>query len=187
MKKVLIISGHPNLKRSIANRAILDELARKLPEAEIRYLDALYPSFHIDVAAEQQAILAADIIVWQFPFHWYGLPALLKKWLDEVFTHGFAYGLNAKLSGKKLIVSFTTGSSAQDYAEGHAMNYPLAAFIPAFRQTALLCGMRFDEPVVSNGMMYVPGVNSESDLANVRAKARDHAVRLIRQIEDLPE
>ena len=42
MKNILIISGHPNLQQSTANRAILDELAGRLPHAQIRHLDALY-------------------------------------------------------------------------------------------------------------------------------------------------
>ena len=56
MKNVLIISGHPDLAGSVANRAILDEFKTALPQAEIRRLDELYPDFQIDVAAEQQAV-----------------------------------------------------------------------------------------------------------------------------------
>jgi NAD(P)H dehydrogenase (quinone) len=187
MKNILIISGHPNLQQSTANRAILDELAGRLPHAQIRRLDALYPDYQIDIAAEQQALLAADVIVWQFPLFWYSLPALLKKWLDDVFTHGFAYGSGAKLGGKRLIVSFTTGSPAEAYAEGQAMNYAIEAFIPPLRQTGLLCGLQFGQPVISNSMMYIAGLSREEDLQSVQAKARDHAGRLVRQIEDLPE
>ena len=187
MKNILIISGHPNLQQSTANRMILDELADRLPQAQIRRLDALYPDYRIDVDAEQQTLLNADVIVWQFPFFWYSLPALPKKWLDDVFTHGFAYGSGARLGGKRLIVSFTTGSPAEAYAEGQAMNYAIEAFIPPLRQTALLCGMAFGQPVISNGMMYIPGLSGGEDLKNVQAKARDHVARLIRQIEDLPE
>lgn len=187
MKNILIISGHPNLQQSTANRLILDQLASRLPHAQIRRLDTLYPDYRIDIDAEQQALLLADVVVWQFPFFWYGLPALLKKWLDDVFTHGFAYGSGAKLGGKRLIVSFTTGSPADAYAEGQAMNYAIEAFIPPLRQTALLCGMVFGQPVISNGMMYISGLSREEDLKNVQAKAQDHVARLIRQIEDLPE
>lgn len=78
MKNILIISGHPNLNESVANRTILDEVAARLPEAQIRKLDALYPDYRFDIAAEQEALKAADIIVWQFPFSWYSLPGLMK-------------------------------------------------------------------------------------------------------------
>lgn len=50
--KTLIISGHPDLSTSVANKVILDELEKALPGAEIRKLDQLYPTANIDVEAE---------------------------------------------------------------------------------------------------------------------------------------
>ncbi|EKH0213078.1 NAD(P)H-dependent oxidoreductase, partial [Escherichia coli] len=108
MKNILVISGHPELTHSVANATILDEVETALPDVEIRRLDRLYPDGKFNIAAEQESLLRADVIVWQFPFSWYGLPGLMKKWLDEVFVHGFAHGSTAKLGGKKLILSFTT-------------------------------------------------------------------------------
>ena len=49
MKKVLIVSGHPDLDGSFANRTILEETGKLLPEAEFVRLDKLYPDFRIDV------------------------------------------------------------------------------------------------------------------------------------------
>ena len=68
MKNILIISGHPNLQHSLANAEILAEVGKSLPQAEIRKLDALYPNRLFDIAAEQDALLKADVIVLQFPF-----------------------------------------------------------------------------------------------------------------------
>ena len=107
---ILIVSGHPDLNHSIANATILDEVETALPDVEIRRLDRLYPHGNINISAEQESLLRADVIVWQFPFSWYGLPGLMKQWLDEVFVHGFARGSTAKLGGKKLLLSFTTGA-----------------------------------------------------------------------------
>ena len=108
MSRILIISGHPDLSASVANAAILAHVERELPEAEIRRLDALYPDYQFDIEAEQSALLAADIIVFQFPFSWYALPGLMKLWLDKVFLHGFSHGSKGRLGGKKLLLSFTT-------------------------------------------------------------------------------
>lgn len=179
MKNIVIISGHPNLNQSAANRTILDSLAQALPDTPIRRLDALYNGQAIDIAAEQEALAQADIIVWQFPLHWYNLPALMKSWLDQVFSFGFAYGPGAKLAGKTLVVSFTSGAKESDYAVGQAQNYPIETFIHAFRQTATMCGMNFGETVYSGGMLYIPGVHSEADLAAVQQKAQAHAQRLL--------
>ncbi|MEI5604537.1 NAD(P)H-dependent oxidoreductase, partial [Streptomyces brasiliscabiei] len=71
MKQVLIISGHPDSAQSTANALIIKEVQKQLANVEIRYLDKLYPDYQIDVAAEQNALIRADVIVWQFPFYWY--------------------------------------------------------------------------------------------------------------------
>ncbi len=62
------------------------------PGVEVRDLYALYPDYLIDVAAEQAALAPARLVVWQHPIHWYGMPPLMKLWLDEVFAFGWAYG-----------------------------------------------------------------------------------------------
>ena len=112
--KVLIISGHPHLDRSIANISILNEF-KKLPDVTIRDIGGLYRDYNINVAEEQKFLLEADVIVWQFPVYWYGMPSIMKKWQEDVLSHGFAYGSTAKLKGKKLIVSVTTGSPEDSY------------------------------------------------------------------------
>lgn len=181
MTKVLIISGHPDLDGSLSNRTILDDLG-DLPGMTIerRRLDRLYPDFRIDVAAEQAALAEADVIVWQFPLHWYALPALMKKWVDDVLVRGFAHGTGGdKLRGKKLILSFTTGAPAAAYAHGQAMNFTIEAFLPPLHQTALLCGMDWQAPIHSSGMSFIPGVSSQVDRARVEAAAHNHADRLI--------
>jgi putative NADPH-quinone reductase len=180
MSKVLVISGHPDLDKSFANRVILADLL-DVPglSIEVRRLDRLYPEFQIDVAAEQKALIEADIIVWQFPFHWYALPALMKKWVDDVLVHGFAFGSGGdKLRGKKLILSFTTGAGAEAYNHGQPMNYTVEEFLPPLRQTALLCGMDYQSPVYSSGMIYIPGVSSDADRAMIEARAHNHAHKL---------
>ena len=80
MKNVLIVSGHTDLQHnSFANKIILEDLERLLPQATFDYLDRLYPDYKIDVAAEQKKLVAADVIVLQFPIFWYSMPSLLAK------------------------------------------------------------------------------------------------------------
>ncbi len=183
MSKVLVISGHPSLEQSHANKAILEELQKLLPNAEISRLDVLYPDFKINVAAEQEKLEKADVIVWQFPVNWYSLPALLKKWLDDVFTYGFAYGTDdTKLKGKKLILSCTTASPEESYQYGQAQNYPFTDFLNTHRQTANLCKMDFQEPVISYGMMYMEGVMPAEVLTSIQERAKAHAKKLVERI-----
>jgi NAD(P)H dehydrogenase (quinone) len=44
-----------------------------------------------DVEVEQRKLLDADLVVLQFPLWWYGMPAIMKGWVDRVFEAGFAY------------------------------------------------------------------------------------------------
>ncbi len=187
MTKVVIISGHPDLDNSLANRTILANLHDVADlDIEQRRLDRLYPDFAIDVAAEQAALVKADIIVWQFPFHWYALPALMKKWVDEVLVFGFAHGEGGdKLHGKVLIQSFTTGARAEAYAHGQPMNHTIEEFLPPQQQTAMLCGMDWQEPVYSSGMSFIPGVSSDADRVTIEARAHNHAQRLIDKLSAL--
>ena len=98
--KTLLIAGHPDLSKSVANAAILEELALAFPDMTVRKLCVVAPDGVFHVAAEQAALVEADLIVWQFPFQWYAMPWLMKKWLDEVFVHGFAHGTGGTGPGR---------------------------------------------------------------------------------------
>ncbi|TCP95994.1 putative NADPH-quinone reductase [Cricetibacter osteomyelitidis] len=187
--KILVISGHPNLSQSVNNKLILDRLKSRFNEdIEIRDLGALYPDYRFDIQAEQQAMIAADVIVWQFPFYWFSMPALMKKWLDDVFGYGFAYGGDgSKLAGKPLIVSFTAGGKAEEYRDGGAEGAEIPAFYPPLKSTAHLTQMQWREPVYSTNVLYIPNVSSDEELAQVQTRAQDHADRLILAIEAAAE
>ena len=182
MKNILIISGHPDLNTSVANATILDEVKKALSEAEIRRLDSLYPDYRFDIAAEQAALLKADVIVLQFPFSWYAMPGLLKLWMDKVFQHGFSHGSKGKLGGKKLLLSFPTGAPAAAYQKDGFFKHTIDDFLPPFATLATLCNLDFVAPIYTCGISYV----GREDTAAINAQkdqARDHAARLIAQIK----
>ncbi|PSW08280.1 FMN reductase [Photobacterium rosenbergii] len=181
MSNVLVISGHPNLNESYTNTVILESLQQGLDSVEVRRLDSLYPDYQIDVAAEQQALLKADVVVLQFPFYWYSMPALLKKYLDDVFSYNFAYGSKGdKLKGKDFILSFTIGGPEESYDPLGYNHFTVELFMYPLQQTAYLAGMVYHKPVYSHRMVYIPGVyNTQED---VESRARDHAAALMTQI-----
>lgn len=92
MSNILIVSGHTDLNESVANKTILEEIANKLPKAEVDYLDKLYPDYKIDVKAEQEKLVKADVIVLQFPIFWYSMPSIMSKWMEDTFENGFSHG-----------------------------------------------------------------------------------------------
>lgn len=45
-----------------------------------------------DVKREQEKLVWADAVVLQFPLWWYGMPAILKGWVERGFSLLFAFG-----------------------------------------------------------------------------------------------
>jgi len=73
------------------------------------------------VALEQDKVRAADLVIFQFPLWWFSMPAILKGWVDRVFSRGFAYASGRKydtglLKGKRAMLSLTTGTADTLYA-----------------------------------------------------------------------
>jgi putative NADPH-quinone reductase len=185
-KKVLLVSGHTDLKNdSVVNKTIIEEFHRLLPEAELDILSDLYPDYQIQVEAEQQKLVNADVIVLQFPVFWYSQPSLMHKWMEDTFIHGFSHGSKGKaLVGKKLIASFTTGAPAEAYQSESPLGYTLEQLImPAMKGIAALTGMQLMAPVYTCGVSYASRNDAEV-LAQMMDKAKEHAEKLVREIEN---
>ena len=67
------------------------------------------------VSAETEELLWADAIVLVFPTWWFGLPAILKGWIDRVWAPGIAYDhapdmgpLRPRLQGLRHMLVITT-------------------------------------------------------------------------------
>jgi len=175
--EVLVIVAHPELDQSRANRRLLQAaraLQRNSPPGRlaVRDLYALYPDYLIDIAVEQAALKAAKLVVWQQPIRWYSMPPLLKLWLDDVLTFGWAYGPDGNaLRGKDLWLVASTGGPEDSYRPESYNRYFFDAFLPPYEQTAALCGMRFLPPLILHGAHKA----SEAELA---AHAETYAQRL---------
>lgn len=90
-----------------------------------------------DVGAEQESLLWADAVILQFPLWWFGMPAILKGWVDRVYAYGFAYGVGAHddrhwgdrygegtLAGKRAMLVVTAGGWEEHYA-ARGINGPI--------------------------------------------------------------
>jgi glutathione-regulated potassium-efflux system ancillary protein KefF len=147
-RSIALIYAHPYPDRSRAGRTLLAAVTG-MPGLEVRSLYDLYPDFAIDVEAEREALVRADIVVWQSPFYWYGMPALLHLWIEKVLGHGWAYGSGGTaVRGKSALWATTTGAASTAYAPGQVHGHPFEAFEPAISQTARFCGMQWVGPPV---------------------------------------
>ena len=178
MSKILVIAGHPNYKASFANRNILDEFHKLVPHADIVYLDALYNMKPINVEEEQRRLRGANVIVLEFPIWWYSSPSLMHRYVEDVFTHGFAYGSQGKaLNDKKFILSFTFGSSQEDYTPMGAQHVTVEQLLPPFLAMVNLTGMDWKGYIASFGMALI-NPSDEKIKEEILTKAKHHALRL---------
>lgn len=141
--RILLIYAHRAPAASRANQTLLDAAAA-LPNVTVHNLAERYPDYQIAVSAEQQLLLAHDVIVLQFPFYWYSTPAILKEWQDAVLAYGFAYGSNGnKLHGKRLLIATTTGGPTEAYQAGGYNQFTLSELLRPLQAMANLCGMTY--------------------------------------------
>ncbi|MFS3259216.1 glutathione-regulated potassium-efflux system oxidoreductase KefF [Escherichia coli] len=98
-----------------------------------------------DIAAEQEALSRADLIVWQHPMQWYSIPPLLKLWIDKVFSHGWAYGHGGTaLHGKHLLWAVTTGGGESHFEIGAHPGFDVLS--QPLQATAIYCGLNWLPP-----------------------------------------
>ncbi|QMT31917.1 NAD(P)H-dependent oxidoreductase [Alysiella filiformis] len=185
MSQILVISAHQDLQQSVSNQLILKELEQHFGnQISVRRLSDLYPDYQIDVPAEQAALVAADIVLLQYPTFWFNTPAILKKWLDDVWLYGFAYGEGGnKLHGKKLLVSTTTGSVEANY-NGQIVA-TIDDLIKPVQHSALYAGLDWQGVYPLYGALYIQGVHDEAHLLAVQNHAQAHAQRLIEKLASL--
>lgn len=79
--------------------------------------------FAADVEIEILKMEWCDLMIWQFPLWWFGLPAILKGWVDRIFAMGRTYGGNriyegGVFKGKRALLALTTGGASPAYAKG---------------------------------------------------------------------
>ncbi|MCC7005095.1 MAG: NAD(P)H-dependent oxidoreductase [Ottowia sp.] len=149
---IYLVAAHPTWGKSRVNRLLM-EAAKALPRVEVRDLYSSYPDYAIDIAREQSSLAKAKLVVLLHPIQWYSMPALQKLWLDEVLTYGWAYGESGNaLRDKDLWLAATTGAPESSYHPQSYNRYSFDAFLPAYEQSATLCGMRFLPPLILHGV-----------------------------------
>lgn len=134
----LVIYAHPNPKSfgmGIVNTVVK---ASKEKGANVRVRDLyeigfdpiLKPSDFVDlqngivaedIAVEQENIKWADVITFVYPVWWASFPAILRGYVDRVFSNGFAFKNESGtpvglLKGKKGLLFCTTGTPSEFYS-----------------------------------------------------------------------
>ncbi|MCX2432560.1 NAD(P)H-dependent oxidoreductase [Pedobacter sp. GR22-10] len=154
--KTLIIVIHPDLPGAVVNKRWVEELKKFPDRYVIHQLHECYPDEKIDVHYEQQLVEQYDQIVFQFPYYWFNCPWLFKKWLDEVLTHGWAYGSKSgyKLAGKTIALAISVGVDEADYLPSGTYNYTLAELLRPFELSFGYVKADYQPPFTYYGIEY---------------------------------
>ena len=104
-ESMIAFSGGP-VRRAVARRWLRD---KRLPE--LRELVAKRAPK--DVLAQQEKVAAADGLAFIAPIMWMNFPAILRGWMERVFTYGFVYTmtpeawLQGDLGGRQPLLKHT--------------------------------------------------------------------------------
>lgn len=177
---ILTIFAHPAPDRAPVHKAMV-KVGRE-HGCQVRDLYELYPDFVVDVEAEQEAMADADLIILQYPMHWFTPPALMVEWLDAIWLRGFAYGEDGdKLRGRTLLCALTTGARARDFEDSGINRYSMAEFLRPLEQTARRCGLRWAEPFIVHDTTLIRDRSMERGIerwtARLQAVAADARAR----------
>ena len=141
--KTLVILAHPDIHNATVNKRWKKELVGYSDKIFIHELYNEYPDWNIDVKKEQQLLEYYDYIILQFPLYWYSYPPLLKKWLDDVFTYGWAYGSKGtKLKGKTFGLAISVGDKEDNYSPSGSVGFTINEIIAPFIASATHVGAR---------------------------------------------
>lgn len=186
MSETLLIHAHPFDQHSHVTRELLAVFA-PLPNLRIHSLYELYPDFDIDVQAEQDALLAADNIVWLAPVHWYSLPSLLKHWIDTVLAHGWAYGQGGQaLRGKRLWWVASAGAGEAEYTVQGSHFRPFADFIAPIEGTARYCGMQWLPPFIVHAYAHSSPAQQAATRDQLRQLCQQYLIPLNHELPGSP-
>jgi len=200
--KVLWLFAHP--EPTSLNASLRDEGLRALRELGHEYkLSDLYAmkwdpvvreigSREPEVVAEKEKVLWADAVVVQFPMWWYGMPAILKGWVDRVFIRGFGYGVHdaegkvlrygeGTLAGKRVMLLTTAGGRRSSFGPRGVNGQLDQLLFPLHHGTFWYTGMSVLPPL----LVYSADRTGEPEYAAAASAVRER-MRTLDTIEPIP-
>ncbi|MFA5120788.1 NAD(P)H-dependent oxidoreductase [Zavarzinia sp.] len=112
--------------------------------------------FSPEVEAEIEKVEACDLMIFQFPLWWFGLPAILKGWVDRVMAMGRTYGggrfyATGPFQGKNALLSVTIGGPPENYRKGGFNGDITAILRPIHRGILQFLGFEVLAPELHHG------------------------------------
>ena len=149
-----------------------DYLKQQAEEAHAAATDG----FAADIATEMDKLFWCDALILQFPLWWFGLPAMLKGWVDRVFAAGGKIYGGGKwydrgvFAGKRAMCSLTIGGPAAMYGED-GLNGPIANILfPINHGMLAFTGFTVVEPFLVHAPARLDDAARARRLADYRAR-----------------
>ncbi|WJR77438.1 NAD(P)H-dependent oxidoreductase [Bradyrhizobium sp. NP1] len=132
-----------------------------------------------DLRAEHEKLLWCELLILQFPLWWYGVPAILKGWIDRVMSVGFAYDRGMKfnnggLRGRTGMVSTSTAAEQSRYSPAEPLAYASMedTLRPLHRGLFRYVGITPAEPFIGWAVNQMSEVERQSCASAYRAHLR---------------
>src|SRR5689334_18084968 len=129
-----------------------------------------------DIKDEMGKLFWCDALILQFPLWWFGLPAILKGWVDRVFASGGRiYGGgrwydNGVFAGKRAMCSITIGGPPPIYSE-HGLNGPIDSILfPIHHGMLYFTGFAVVEPFLVHAPVRITAEARAAHLARYRER-----------------
>jgi NAD(P)H dehydrogenase (quinone) len=134
-----------------------------------------------DIRAEHDKLAWADTVVLHFPLWWFGMPAIMKGWLDRVLVQGYAYGVrdpetgrtrrygDGGLAGRRALAVVSVGAHAGIGPRGLHGDLSEVLF-PLLHGAFWYTGMSVAEPVVMSGANRVEPARYDELAAHLRER-----------------
>src|SRR5674476_1466480 len=106
---------------------------------------------------EMEKLEWCDILIFSFPLWWFGMPDILKGWVDRVFAMGFVYGAgkgvyeNGIYPDKTAFITLTTGGPLQAYGPNGKNGDLNSILFPIHHGVFYFTGMTVLPPFISFG------------------------------------
>lgn len=131
-----------------------------------------------DIKAEIDKVMAADVLAFTFPLQWFGVPAILKGWIERVMISGPFYGGKrvygaGGLAGKRAFAAFGLGGREYMFGEA-AIHGPLESGMMKhfFQGTLGYVGLKVHAPFIAWHVPYVSDDDRRHMLANLAQYVR---------------
>ena len=117
-----------------------------------------------DINQQLEYLLQAELLIFQFPLWWFGMPAILKGWVDRVLISGTVYGRTAqfdrgRLKNKRALACVTTGADQASFAADGINGDIHLLLMPLLRGVFGFTGMTVLPPFIGYSVPYISEQN----------------------------